>query len=114
MDKMAARLAAMLETANGRNLIERIEVLMPRPFDLRTTATIPQVGLQMLSVKLLHHQTLSGVLLPKQEECHARQMSSAWGGVHLQVLAPHASVGEPGPLHMFQNQHVRVSADAAC
>ena len=50
VDKMAARLAAMLETASGRNLIERIEVLMPRPFDLCTTATIPQVGLQMLSV----------------------------------------------------------------
>ena len=52
VDKMAARLAAMLETANGRNLIERVEVLMPRPFDLRTTATIPQVGLHMLFVTL--------------------------------------------------------------
>ena len=45
MDKMAARLAAMLEEAKSRNLIERMDVITPRPFDRATTATIPQVGL---------------------------------------------------------------------
>lgn len=48
---MAARLAAMLEKAKGRNLIERMEVLTPKPFDRYTTTTIPQVGLQRPSTK---------------------------------------------------------------
>ena len=47
---MAARLAAMLGKAKGRNLIERMDVLTPRPFDRCTTATIPQVRLQRLLV----------------------------------------------------------------
>ena len=50
VDKMAARLAAMLEKAKGRNLIERMDVLTPRPFDRCTTATIPQVRLQRLLI----------------------------------------------------------------
>ena len=46
VDKMTARLAAMLEEAKARHPIERTEVLTPRPFDKCTTATIPQVGPQ--------------------------------------------------------------------
>ena len=82
MDKMAARLAAMLETANGRNLIERIEVLMPRPFDLRTTATIPQVGLQMLSVRLCH-QSRSGVLLAEYEIAPSTGACLVYGAISI-------------------------------
>ena len=45
---MASRLAAMLNKAKNSNPIEQVEILTPRPFDIATTATIPQVQQQTL------------------------------------------------------------------
>ena len=46
---MASRLAAMLNKAKNSNPIEQVEILTPRPFDIATTATIPQVQQQTLA-----------------------------------------------------------------
>lgn len=52
-EAMGARVSALLANAKASNPIEQIEVLMPAPFNARSTTTIPQVS----STKVLyqHH-----------------------------------------------------------